>query len=709
MTISKRINHKKINIQNLFLIILSSLAIAFFFTSTVAIFKYDLIRNYYNLKLVDLSELLPFFISFSISFVIIFVLIYSVIKEQLENLTAFFWLFFLFVFAYFAPVKSLAIGTVIFALPGLYTAIVSLFKKIDNSFLNIIRLVLSTLNVLIFFGLIAILISKFSLVYTPIAGVNGSQISDDLIYNQVMQKRFLIALVIFGGLSIIYTSSLFVKFLKKDKIKKLLTDIGFNLVTLILLVQVIVFSLFMVYRLKAFATSTYDFGIFIQMFYNMRSFNGMITSLERSVLISHNLVHFSPIYYLMLPIFMIFPYPETLQVLQILIVASGVLPLWLIMKEFKTRNFYKMLVIIMYVMSPAIITSSFYDLHENCFLPPLLLFVIYFAIKKQTIPLIIFSTLTLLIKEDASMYLVFVGLYFLSISIFNKERKTDTKLLIQSISIIIVSMAYFFVITSYLNETGDGAMFWRYSNININNDLGIKGIVAGFILNPSYFLSTFFSPMKINTLLLVVGSLGLLPFLVRNKSAYFLAAPLIIMNYLSTYPYQHQFGFQYFYGSTTLLIFMVLIVDKENSEISLLKNRFFMSHVLNILALLGVAVSLTFGSVYIYERKWTYETYLDNQEMYDSMKETIQSIPKDKVIVASGYITPHLADRELIFDYSYFNLFNSEYEIDYVIIDGRIDQETLNQMIDRIELAGFIESDLSTEYILIFESLDSIE
>ena len=134
-----------------------------------------------------------------------------------------------------------------------------------------------------------------------------------------------------------------------------------------------------------------------------------------------------------------------------------------------------------------------------------------------------------------------------------------------------------------------------------------------------------------------------------------------------------------------------------------------MSHVLNILALLGVAVSLTFGSVYIYERKWTYETYLDNQEMYDSMKETIQSIPKVKVIVASGYITPHLADRELIFDYSYFNLFNSEYEIDYVIIDGRIDQETLNQMIDRIELAGFIESDLSTEYILIFDSLDSIE
>ena len=215
--------------------------------------------------------------------------------------------------------------------------------------------------------------------------------------------------------------------------------------------------------------------------------------------------------------------------------------------------------------------------------------------------------------------------------------------------------------------------------------------------------------MKINTLLLVIGSLGLLPFLVKNKSAYFLAAPLIIMNYLSTYPYQHQFGFQYFYGSTTLLLFMVLLVDKENSELSFFKNKFSMKHIINVLALLGVAVSLTFGSVYIYERKWTYETYLDNQEMYDSMKETMNSIPKDKAIVASGYLTPHLADRELIFDYSYFNLFNSDYEIDYVIIDGRINPDILNQMIDRIELAGFVHSDLSTEYILIFESLENIE
>ena len=154
---------------------------------------------------------------------------------------------------------------------------------------------------------------------------------------------------------------------------------------------------------------------------------------------------------------------------------------------------------------------------------------------------------------------------------------------------------------------------------------------------------------------------------------------------------------------------MVLLVDKENSELSFFKNKFSMKHIINVLALLGVAVSLTFGSVYIYERKWTYETYLDNQEMYDSMKETMNSIPKDKAIVASGYLTPHLADRELIFDYSYFNLFNSDYEIDYVIIDGRINPDTLNQMIDRIELAGFVASELSTDYILIFESLGNIE
>ncbi len=77
-------------------------------------------------------------------------------------------------------------------------------------------------------------------------------------------------------------------------------------------------------------TSCFDFGIFSQMFYHMKESGLPLVTCERDRLLSHFAVHFSPIYYLLLPIYMLIPDPRTLLVMQALIVASGVIPLLLI-------------------------------------------------------------------------------------------------------------------------------------------------------------------------------------------------------------------------------------------------------------------------------------------------------------------------------------------------------------------------------------------
>jgi uncharacterized protein (UPF0264 family) len=147
---------------------------------------------------------------------------------------------------------------------------------------------------------------------------------------------------------------------------------------------------------------------------------------------------------------------------------------------------------------------------------------------------------------------------------------------------------------------------------------------------------------------------------------------------------------------------MVLLAEHDNSDFSIFKGRFKNISIINLLAIIGISVSLVHGIAYIDEKTWTYQEYQANQEMYDDMKETLLSIPKDKKVVATGYLTPYLADRYYLYDYDYYNLRAHSDEIDYVIVDLRISEDILNNIIRNVENSGFTESSLSTEYILIF-------
>jgi len=712
LTTEQLLKLKKAETKSLIIQVIGSIAMAFFLTAIFLLIKYDLSRNFYDLSQITLKELLILVPLFILFFYLSFFLIRRFLSKKIELILAFVWLLFLLVFAIYSPVKSLVIGAMIFSFPAIY---ISILENINLKIQDISRTsiifnrVFLILNSLIFIVLTIIYFIKSKIIYFPPEGNNTSLISDDLIYNEVMQSRWKAALLIFAGTLIVYLTiqvlNSFFNFMKK----KPLVIIGYSLVGLILVFQIVYFSIMMVYRVKILTVSTYDFGIFTQMFYNMRSFNGMVTTLERSMVLSHNSIHFSPIYYLLLPAFMIFPTLETLQILQILVVASGVIPLYLIMKELKTGKLMQMLVFVMYIASPALITSSFYDLHENCFLAPLLLFVIYFLLKRQTIPFIIFAILTLLVKEDAGLYLVFIGLYFLFTSFFTKEEsKQSQKTIIHSISLIMISLLYFYFITKYLNAFGDGAMFWRYRNINAYEEFGLYGIILSAFQNPSFFLATFFSPAKINTILILLASVGFLPLFMKNKAAYFLVIPAIIMNYLSTYPYQYQFGYQYFYGSYTLLLFMVLLAEKDNVMSLFSKHRFKNISIFHILALLGVVVASVHSGSFLSERVLSYRGfYNENSEVYNDMRETLENVPKDKRVVATGYLTPYLSDRYYLYDYFYYNIQTTEEPIDYIIIDLRIRAELLTEIINECESIGFVESDLSTEYILIYEPAQS--
>jgi uncharacterized membrane protein len=152
-------------------------------------------------------------------------------------------------------------------------------------------------------------------------------------------------------------------------------------------------------RVNSFSTPTYDFGIFAQMFYNMKECGLPMTTVERDGLLSHFAVHVSPIYYLLLPFYWFYPVPAVLQILQALVITSAVIPLWKIGKNHGLSEGERILICGMLLLFPAFSGGTSYDIHENCFLAPLILWIFYGIVKKD-------STLTVISVIQHSMTLV---------------------------------------------------------------------------------------------------------------------------------------------------------------------------------------------------------------------------------------------------------------------------------------------------------------
>lgn len=138
-------------------------------------------------------------------------------------------------------------------------------------------------------------------------------------------------------------------------------------------------------RALSFGASTYDLGIFAQMFHSMKTSGLPMTTLERGYLLSHFAVHVSPIYYLLLPFYCLAPGAHTLNLLQAVLLGSSIIPLWKLCRSHGLRSTESVLICLALLFAPALSGGTSYDFHKNAFLTPLILWLFY-AIRKNSTP-----------------------------------------------------------------------------------------------------------------------------------------------------------------------------------------------------------------------------------------------------------------------------------------------------------------------------------
>lgn len=232
----------------------------------------------------------------------------------------------------------------------------------------------------VFYGLLTVLrfIPKLRDMKTDCAALLISTAQFTVAYAVVMFREkgtnidFFLGVVLFIALAVWYTVGKhrirLPKFTKKCWIAVLALSAVFMLVFT---------ALAMAMRYYKLSTPAFDFGIFTQMFENMKDGLGPVTTVERNYELSHFAVHFSPAYYLMLPFYMLFPHPVTLQILQGIFVTSGIIPVFLIARKYGFSLIHSSLFSAIYALYPAFTGGCSYDIHENCMLPAFLLWLIW--------------------------------------------------------------------------------------------------------------------------------------------------------------------------------------------------------------------------------------------------------------------------------------------------------------------------------------------
>ena len=394
-----------------------------------------------------------------------------------------------------------------------------------------------------------------------------------------------------------------------------------------------------VYKYDAFGTATFDFGIFAQAFEQLRLTGVPMTTVEREGALSHFAVHYSPIFYLIEPLYALAPNPATLLWIQAGAVALGALPVYLICRRLRMEPLSALLGGVLYLLLPTMASGTLYDFHENKLLAAPLLFFVYLVLCERPLLALPFAALTLGVKEDAFIYVLAVGLYML----FGRGEKRPLRQKLFGALYVAGSFVYFFAALSVIRQNGGEPMVSRFADYTTNPNGGFKEMIETVFYDLGFLLKRMLTATypganpadKVAFLLWVFVPMLALPFRNRIPSAYFLLVPMLVINLMQSWPYQYHIGFQYTFGSVPLALVMMLLVLGDMDE----ERR----RGLLVTSLAVATVFVTSASFSTLRFSYTYYTArADDYTAAAALLEDYRDELTDAKVICGGYVMPQL-------------------------------------------------------------------
>jgi len=399
-------------------------------------------------------------------------------------------------------------------------------------------------------------------------------------------------------------------------------------------------------------TAAYDFGLIQNALVNTLHGRFFYSSYFGKSLFS---VHFFPIHLFWLPFYAIFPYPETLLILQSAVLAIAALPLYYLSLHLLGSRVGSLLIVFCYLINPAQHGANFSDIHELAFLPLFIFSLIYFLQKDKKSLVFLFLILSLSVKEDMALALIPVSVFFY----FQKKNKV---LLWSQLILCFVWYVCAQKIIVLQGGTDSSQNFSRYfSTLLPPGTSDPSGILKTIITNPFFVLKQILIPEKIIYFFQMTLPFGLIfPFILRKN--FLLVAYGYAMTLLASHPPLFKITFQYVWYLIPFL-FAATLFSLNHVQSCIDDNKsYFSKKIPAILVTLVLSTSILSWQYGAFFKNPYFEQAFVRVDLHDTpqkrlrlatLRQFISMMPPNASVSASESICPHLYEFQNVQTFRY--------------------------------------------------------
>jgi len=443
----------------------------------------------------------------------------------------------------------------------------------------------------------------------------------------------------------------------------------------------VLYSWLSVARHLAFQSHAYDLGHMDQAVWNTlhgRLFWFTDMPAGGRVLTSRLAIHVEPLLLPIAALYLLHGGPETLLVLQAVVVALGALPAYLLARSMMGRPWLSLVFPAAFLLHPSLQNAVLDDFHAVTLSATFLMLALLFLFRGATFPFAVSAALAAATKEEVGLLVAMMGLYLLI------RRRWYAGFMA-----VACGLGWFLVCTLWIipaaNPSGRSPYLARYAYLGH----GMLGVILSPLRHPGLVARTLTSTPRLDYLTYLLHPLGYVPLV--GLPVLLLALPSLAINELSADPRMYSGFYQY---STELIPFIVAAAAIGVAACARTAGRGGPPRMLAPALAAIVLVASLFDSWQFGFSPLARGYAIPSAGRHQALERRLLGlIPQAAVAAAADEIQPHLSDRRWIYTLPVTHPTNGP-PAQYVALDASIPSEpvephTLHSLALRLLANGY--------------------
>lgn len=407
------------------------------------------------------------------------------------------------------------------------------------------------------------------------------------------------------------------------------------LVALMTLIFAVGFSWLSLARHAAYQSHAFDLGNMDQAVWNtLHGHLFRFTDMEvgHTVLLSRFAIHVEPLLGLLAPFYLLHSGPETLLVVQAVVVALGAVPAYLLARLALRNEWLALVFPLAYLLHPSLQNAVLDDFHAVTMSACFLLWAMYFLYRGSLPGYAVSVLLAGSTKEEMGLLIAALSLALLAVRRWYGAFMSA-----------VCGAGWFFIsvllVIPAANPAGHSPYLQRYRYLGH----GLEGILQGALRRPHLVLTVLSSPPRVDYLDFLLHPLGYIP--VLGLPVLLLAAPTFAINMLSNDPTMYSGLYQYSAEIVPYLIaaavFATALVSRTVARLIPRGSAWLMAGMCLVVLLFSGLETRTYGFSPL-AAGYLVPTPGPHQALEDRI---LRQIPAEAVVAAADEVEPHLSDR----------------------------------------------------------------